>query len=281
MPGVASLLDALFEGAPRQRLDPLRGAHEFEVCGRGERRAWRHQRGGLADELSLQSRKPPIQIHHASRISLREARVKTVFTHRLGGLPLFLKESVTGRAGVIVRGAQSGTMPCYRINDQTPDIDSTGWVAPSATVVGAVMLGANSSVFYGAVLRADTAPISVGAGSNIQDTAVVHADPGFPATIGNNVSVGHGAVLHGCTVQDGVLVGMNATVLNGAVIGAGSLVAANALVLEGTQVPPGSLVAGVPAKVRRALTPEEMEACADNARRYQSIARTHAAATPV
>lgn len=126
-------------------------------------------------------------------------------------------------------------------------------------------IGPATGVFYGAVIRADIEDITIGAASNIQDTAVVHADPGYPAKIGNGVSVGHGAVLHGCTVGDGSLIGMNATILNGAVIGAGSLIAANALVLEGTEVPPGSLVAGIPAKVRRPLTPEEIQHCSRNA----------------
>ena len=172
-------------------------------------------------------------------------------------------------------------MTCYRIADRVPAIDPEAWIAPSAAVIGSVTLSAGASIFYGAVLRADTETISVGAGTNLQDTAVVHADPGFAAVLGADVSVGHGAVLHGCTIGDGVLVGMNATVLNGAVVGAGSLVAANALVPEGMQVPPGSLVAGVPAKVRRALTPEEIVACRDNALRYRDLARLHAAATPL
>jgi carbonic anhydrase/acetyltransferase-like protein (isoleucine patch superfamily) len=128
---------------------------------------------------------------------------------------------------------------------------------------------------------ADVEDIFIGANSNIQDTAVIHADPGHPARIGNGVSVGHGAVLHGCTVDDGALIGMNATVLNGAVIGANSLVAANALVLEGSQVPPGSPVAGVPAKVRRPLTPEEIQHCRQNASTYTSLTQQHRAAAPV
>jgi carbonic anhydrase/acetyltransferase-like protein (isoleucine patch superfamily) len=133
------------------------------------------------------------------------------------------------------------------IDGRTPSIDSGAWVAPTATV------GQGTGIFYSAVVRPDMEDIVIGANSNIQDTAVIHADPGHPAHIGNDVSVGHGAVLQGCTVDDGALIGMNATVLNGAVIGAGSLVAAKALVLEGSQVPPGSLVAGVPAKAAARL----------------------------
>ena len=161
------------------------------------------------------------------------------------------------------------------LDGRTPSIAGDAWVAPTATVVGSATVGAGTGIFYGAVLRADMEDILIGEGSNIQDTAVVHADPGYPARIGNGVSVGHGAVLHGCTVGEGALIGMNATVLNGAVIGAGTLVAANALVLEGTEVPPGSLVAGVPAKVRRPLTPEEIEHCRQNAATYVALSRQH------
>jgi carbonic anhydrase/acetyltransferase-like protein (isoleucine patch superfamily) len=128
------------------------------------------------------------------------------------------------------------------------------------------------------VLRADMESISIGDGSNVQDTAVVHADPGFPARIGDHVSIGHGAVLHGCTVEGGALIGMNATVLNGAVVGEGSLVAANALVPEGMRIPPGSLVAGVPAKVRRPLSQEETASCRRNAETYVGLTAKHSAA---
>ncbi|MDQ0862853.1 gamma carbonic anhydrase family protein [Arthrobacter globiformis] len=167
------------------------------------------------------------------------------------------------------------------VDGRSPQISGDAWVAPNAIIVGSATIGAGTGVFYGAVIRADMEDISVGEGSNVQDTAVVHADPGHPARVGNHVSVGHGAVLHGCTVGDGALIGMNATVLNGAIIGAGSLVAANALVLEGTEVPPGSLVAGVPAKVRRPLTPEEIEHCRQNAATYAALTLRHRDATTV
>ncbi|MFP3463384.1 gamma carbonic anhydrase family protein [Arthrobacter globiformis] len=165
------------------------------------------------------------------------------------------------------------------VDGRSPAIDGGAWVAPTAAVVGSATIGAGTGIFYGAVIRADMEDITVGEGSNVQDIAVVHADPGFPAHVGNHVSIGHGAVLHGCTVGDGALIGMNATVLNGAVIGAGSLVAANALVLEGTEVPPGSLVTGVPAKVRRPLTAEEIEHCRQNAVTYAALALKHRDAT--
>lgn len=163
--------------------------------------------------------------------------------------------------------------------DKAPAIDVSAWLAPTASVIGNATVGPGASVFYGAVIRADMESIDVGAHSNLQDNAVLHSDPGFPTTIGDFVSIGHGAVLHGCTVGDGALIGMNATILNGAVIGEGSLVAANALVLEGTVVPPRSLVAGVPAKVRRELSDAEVQHCLANAETYVELTRQHAAAT--
>ena len=158
---------------------------------------------------------------------------------------------------------------------EVPQLDDTAWVAPNATVIGRVTLGPESSVFYGAVLRGDTDSITLGARSNLQDNVVVHCDTGIPTSIGSGVSVGHAAVLHGCTVEDDCLIGMSATVLNGAVIGAGSLVAAGAVVLEGTVIPPGSLVAGVPAKVRRPLTDDELEKVRGNATHYVELSRQH------
>jgi carbonic anhydrase/acetyltransferase-like protein (isoleucine patch superfamily) len=159
----------------------------------------------------------------------------------------------------------------------TPTIAGSAWVAPNATLIGRVSIAETASVFYGAVLRGDTDSISIGAGSNIQDNVSVHCDAGIPTTVGRRVSVGHSAVLHGCTVEDDCLIGMSATVLNGAVIGAGSLVAAGAVVLEGTVIPPRSLVAGVPAKVRRELTEEEIAAVTANAAHYEELSRQHAA----
>jgi carbonic anhydrase/acetyltransferase-like protein (isoleucine patch superfamily) len=159
----------------------------------------------------------------------------------------------------------------------TPQISDSAFVAPNATLVGQVTLGENTSIFYGAVLRADVDSITIGQGSNLQDNVTVHCDEGFPTSVGSGVSVGHGAVLHGCTVEDDCLIGMSATVLNGAVIGTGSLVAAGAVVLEGTIVPPGSLVAGVPAKVRRELSDDEKVGVRQNATHYLDIAAAHKA----
>ena len=157
----------------------------------------------------------------------------------------------------------------------TPSVHPSAFVAPSATLIGRASLGADSSAFYGVVVRGDTNTITVGAGSNLQDNVVLHADPGFPTTIGDGVSVGHGAVVHGCTVEDNCLIGMSATIMNGAVIGAGSLVAGGAVVLEGAVIPPGSLVAGVPAKVRRELSAEEITQVRENAGNYVLLARKH------
>ncbi len=159
----------------------------------------------------------------------------------------------------------------------SPVVDETAFVAPNATLVGRVSLGPESSVFYGAVLRGDTDQITLGARSNLQDNVVVHCDVGIPTTIGSGVSVGHGAVVHGCTVEDDCLIGMGATVMNGAIIGAGSLVAGGAVVLEGTVIPPRSLVAGVPAKVRREISDEELDAIKANANHYVELSRAHAA----
>ncbi|MFC3966107.1 gamma carbonic anhydrase family protein [Nocardia jiangsuensis] len=167
------------------------------------------------------------------------------------------------------------------IGGHAPDIDERAWVAPTATVIGRVTLAAEVSIWYGAVLRADLETIAVGAGSNIQDGCVLHSDPGFPLTVGSGVSVGHNAILHGCTVEDDVLVGMGATVLNGAVIGAGSLIAANALIPEGARIPPGSLVAGVPGKVRRELGDAERDGIKLNAAVYLHNTTPHRDATPL
>lgn len=169
----------------------------------------------------------------------------------------------------------------YQIGTHIPDTQAATWVADSAAVVGRVTLGPRVGVFYGAVLRGDSGAITVGAGSNLQDCCVVHADPDLDVTIGNSVTVGHGAVLHGCTVGDHVLVGMGAVVLNGAVIGEGSLIAAKALVPESVEIPPNSLVAGIPAKVRRELTPDERQGMLDNVRRYEQLAVLHASATRI
>src|SRR3569623_456842 len=155
------------------------------------------------------------------------------------------------------------------VGGHSPELHAESWVAPNAAVIGQVRLGPRASVWYSATLRAEAELIDVGEGSNIQDGSTVHVDPGFPARIGAGVTIGHNAVLHGCTVEDGSLVGMGAVVLNGAVIGAGSIVAAGAVVPQGAVVPPRSLVAGVPAKVRRELSDAELDGNNLNATVYE------------
>ncbi|HEY5846776.1 MAG TPA: gamma carbonic anhydrase family protein [Microlunatus sp.] len=156
-----------------------------------------------------------------------------------------------------------------------PTVAEDAWIAPNATVIGRATLGPQASVFYGAVVRADMDLVSLGVGSNLQDNVVVHTDYGFPTVIGSGVSVGHGAVVHGCTVEDNCLIGMHATVLNGAGIGTGSLIAAGTVILEGAVIPPRSLVAGVPGRVRRELTDAEFDRVVANAQTYRQLAAEH------
>ena len=161
---------------------------------------------------------------------------------------------------------------------KTPRDEGAAFVAPSATVQGDVVLKPGSTVWYGAVLRADTGRITVGAGSNVQDNAVLHTGPGLDVVVGRNVSIGHSAVVHGCTVGDDCLIGMHATILNGAVIGAGSLVAAGALVTENAVIPAGSLVVGVPGKVVRTVSVKQKASIAANGEEYRHLAEVHAGA---
>ncbi|MFF7246920.1 gamma carbonic anhydrase family protein [Embleya sp. NPDC008237] len=161
------------------------------------------------------------------------------------------------------------------VGGHEPQIDPAAFVAANATVVGAVSLAAGASIWYGAVLRGDAESIAVGPDTNIQDNCTVHSDPDFPTVIGARVSVGHNAVLHGCTIEDDVLVGMNSTVLNGAHIGAGALIAAGAVVPQGMRVPPGVLVAGVPGRIKRELTEDERAGIKANGAGYQFLARAH------
>ncbi len=160
---------------------------------------------------------------------------------------------------------------------RSPEVHETAWIAPNASLIGKVRVHADASVWFGAVLRGDIDEIELGPGSNLQDNVVVHTEQGSPAIIGAGVSVGHGAVVHGCTIEDGCLIGMNATVLTRAVVGRDSLVAAGCVVLEGTVVPPRSLVAGVPGRVRRELSDEEVAGLHDNSARYLSRADVYRA----
>ncbi|MFT5629585.1 MAG: carbonic anhydrase/acetyltransferase-like protein (isoleucine patch superfamily) [Gammaproteobacteria bacterium] len=141
----------------------------------------------------------------------------------------------------------------YVLGDKTPQIDADAWVAPGCHVIGDVTMAAGASVWFGATLRGDNEVIAVGAGSNIQENCVLHTDMGFPLTIGAGCTIGHKAMLHGCTIGENTLIGMGATVLNGAVIGKNCLIGAGALITEGKVIPDGSLVMGVPGKVVREL----------------------------
>ena len=168
-------------------------------------------------------------------------------------------------------------MSLYQLDTLTPRLADTAWVAESAQVMGNVELAADTSVWFNAVLRGDTEVIRVGRGSNIQDNSVVHADIGFPVTIGENVTVGHHVMLHGCSIGDGSLIGIQAVVLNGARIGKHCLVGAGALVTEGKEFPDGSMIFGSPAKWVRQLTAEQMaeldrsaEHYVENARRFKA-----------
>jgi carbonic anhydrase/acetyltransferase-like protein (isoleucine patch superfamily) len=175
-------------------------------------------------------------------------------------------------------------MSLYAFEGATPEVPKDGdfWVAPGARVIGRVILRPGASVWFNAVLRGDNEPIVVGEGSNVQDGCVCHTDMGFPLTIGPGCTIGHMAILHGCTVGEGSLVGMGATVLNGAVIGARALLGAGALLTEGREVPDGSLAVGRPARVVRALTPAELEGLARSAAGYRArMARFRTGLRPV
>ena len=161
---------------------------------------------------------------------------------------------------------------------KVPRNEGAAFVAPNATVQGDVILKAGSTVWYGAVLRGDDGQLIIGENSNVQDNAVLHTGPGLDVTVGRGTSVGHGAVVHGCTVGDGCLIGMHATILNGAVIGDGCLIAAGALVPENMQVPAGSLVIGVPGKVVRPVSAAQAAAIKANEEEYLELARAHAEA---
>jgi len=156
-----------------------------------------------------------------------------------------------------------------------PSIDPSAMVFPGAHIVGQVQLGENSSVWYNAVLRGDIAPINIGKNSNVQDNCVIHSSQDYVVELGDHVSVGHGAVLHGCRIEDNVLVGMNATVLNRAHIGKNSIVGAGAVVTEGKKFPPNSLIMGLPAKVVRSLNEEHIASIKDNALRYVKLSQSY------
>jgi carbonic anhydrase/acetyltransferase-like protein (isoleucine patch superfamily) len=175
------------------------------------------------------------------------------------------------------RDGGSRLMPLYAIAGMQPTLGRNCWIAPSADLIGDVRLGDEASVWFGAVIRADNTPITVGARSNVQEGAMGHSDPGAPLTIGEDCTIGHHAMLHGCTLGDRVLVGMGATVLNRAVIGAGSLVGAGALVTEGKVFPPGSMIIGSPARAVRTLDEAAQAMLLISAGHYVAKARDFAA----
>lgn len=163
-------------------------------------------------------------------------------------------------------------MSLYALGDLTPHLDPSAYIAPGATLIGAARLHANSSIWPGAVIRADNEPIEIGEGSNVQENAVLHVDPGCPLRVGRNVTIGHQAMLHGCTIGDGSLIGIQAIVLNRAVIGRHCLVGAGALVTEGKVFPDRSLILGSPAKAVRTLSDEEVAKLEGSAQSYRDRA---------
>jgi carbonic anhydrase/acetyltransferase-like protein (isoleucine patch superfamily) len=181
-----------------------------------------------------------------------------------------------------VSNESTKTTPLWALDEnRAPAVDPSAWIAHSATAVGRVDIHALTSIWYGAVIRAEAEPIVIGEGSNLQDGVKAHVDPGYPLKIGNNVTIGHNAVVHGCTIADNCLIGMGAILMNGVTIGEESLIAAGALVTEGTHVPPRSLVAGVPAKVRRELTQDEIQHCKSSAASYRDLMHQHGRAQQV
>jgi len=169
-------------------------------------------------------------------------------------------------------------MPLYALDGVKPELPADGryWIAPGAQVIGRVRLGLDASVWFGVVLRGDNEEIYIGPGSNVQDNSVLHTDPGFPLWIGENCTIGHRAVLHGCAIGDNSLIGMGATLLNGAKIGRNCLVGANALVTEGKSFPDNSLIVGSPAKVIRELDESAAARLAESAARYVANWRRYA-----
>ncbi len=163
-------------------------------------------------------------------------------------------------------------MPIINLGARRPTLPHSGryWFAPDASIIGEVIFDDDTSVWFGAVIRGDNDRISIGAGSNVQDGAVLHVDTGYPLTIGASCTVGHRAVLHGCTLADRVLVGMGSTILNGAVIGENCIVGANALVTQGKRFEPNSLIVGAPARAVRSLTAQEIDDIAETAADYVS-----------
>lgn len=168
-------------------------------------------------------------------------------------------------------------MTLYRLDGVEPEIDTDTWIAPNATIIGKVRVHRGASVWFGAVLRGDNEWLEIGPGSNVQDNAVIHSDPGFPLRIGAECTIGHSAVVHGCTIGDRTLVGMAAQVLNGARVGSECLIGAGALVTEGREIPDGVLAIGAPAKVARSLEEDQKAALVRSATVYRERISTYRA----
>ncbi len=165
----------------------------------------------------------------------------------------------------------------YSYGERRLQTDGVHFIAPSADVIGSVSLGNEASIWFGAVLRGDNDWIHIGAGSNVQDGSVIHVDPGVPVVVGSLVTIGHGVLLHGCTIGDGSLIGNRATVLDGASVGAGSLIGAGCLVTPRMQIPPGSVVMGAPGKIVRQVEPRDLEWMVKGNESYRVKSRDYAA----
>ena len=169
-------------------------------------------------------------------------------------------------------------MPLYALDGVAPQIDpDVGWIAPSAVLVGDIVVGAEAGIWFGVVARGDIERVTIGARTNVQENCVLHTDSGYPLDIGDNCTIGHGAIVHGCTIGDNTLIGMGATVLNGARIGRNCLIGANTLITEGKEIPDNSMVVGAPGKVVRQIDAEGVKALAASAERYVRNARRFAA----
>jgi len=159
-------------------------------------------------------------------------------------------------------------MPVYALQEKRPQIHDSAWIAETATIIGDVSIGEQASVWFGVTIRGDNTSITIGNRSNVQENSVLHVDPGFELTVGDDVTIGHQVMLHGCTIGDNCLIGIQSVVMNGATIGKNCLVGAGALITEGKSFPDGSLIVGVPAKVLRPLTEDEIKRLSGSAANY-------------
>ena len=169
----------------------------------------------------------------------------------------------------------SDRIPVEQCRFQQAKVADTAWIAPGSVVLGDVTIGERSSIWYQTVIRGDVEQIRVGDDTNVQDLCMLHADAGFPCILGNRVTVGHAAIVHGAIIEDDVMIGMRSVVMNGARIGRGSIVAVGAIVLEGTEIPPGSIAMGIPAKVKRIAEPRDQEKIRHAAEHYVAAAQSH------